>query len=650
VINLPKKPSNDNNYTYDSDFIDALLSLPIFSKEEYDPVEIISVFEELTNTLEGKLWIPTRIYQAYSSNGNKITGRKQAPISNISKEELDILVYDKKGNPILDHEGNYIYISSEMVGDGEDDIKVATGTLYHERLEIYAEFIDNVREMRLTLYHTLAHNKDFEEEFWNILFSIKDSDFVRFTKIFLNMFFYTYNPMFDESEGNASTPFIMFKFQEDMIRDAYENTAVLVLKPRGFGFTWLKIGFDIVKMLFIHGWQGIVISRVQDDLDIKGDRVQTIFGRMRYAFENMPYFIAFYGQEKQRFIKLSNNSQYMGKSSNVDSARSMRGDDVELEEAGAMEKLTEIIRAIKSVSKNRIVGGSVKGTDNGFYEFYQSALLDGSYKIVFWKVEVHPLYSAPDWLEMEKTSYGADLAGFYQEVMVDFFAGVDGQVFRTLHNGFLLNKEQQSRFDLTDPHWIKCTSIDPAFGSSKTAIWTFYFNTQSRTYYYTGYYEMINTNYKKVLELLKKIDHFNAYTFIDEHANKRDKDGTTLVQMFFKYGLKNIIPVSNQHVMNSCFFANALINNNQVWFKEDGVNIKTKRQSGMKVLGFSKLLKYRFNNKNGISKNSKGIIDKDGKNDDAGDSFRYSHSASQYFGKGFSRNTTGVEEEIHLSI
>ena len=611
-------------------------------QQDSEIIDIISIFENLSHILENDLWVKTVVYDCYDIHGNAVLGKKQFPIFHFIGT---IPVYNKEGKQLIDINNKPIFIAEKQIGVGDEPIKVATGDNYLTRLYKYKQFLDIVRDMRLTLYDSLGSNKDsFQDRFWVEMNKILKSDQARFTRIFLNMFFYTYNPMFDDSEYEQSTPFILFDFQYDFIKDAIDSPlSLLVIKPRGFGFTWLKIGLDLVNMFFIPNWQGIVISRVESDLDAKDDRVQTIFGRMRFAMEKLPFDIIQYGRDKQRFIKLANGSQYMGKSSNVDSARSMRGDLVELEEAGALERLIEMVRSIKSVAKKRIIGGSVKGVDNGFYEFYQNALTDGSYKIILWTIAQHPLYSAPDWLHNEKISYGVDEAGFNQEVLADFFAGVMGQVFLALHKGFVVNDNHF--IDLhTSEYWIKCSSIDPAFGSSKTAIWTYYFNSITREYYYTAYYEMENTSYDKIIELMTDIGALESLCFIDEHANKRDKDGITLTNMLRMKGMVNIVSVSNKQVRDSCFFGNSLINDSKIWFKADGVDVN-KNRVNMTVGGFSKLLRYRFNNKNGFDKVGASIIDKDGKNDDAGDSFRYSHSASKYIGRGilnsaFSRKHT----------
>ena len=618
-----------------------------------DPIQTIALVESFTDTLEHELWDETVVYTCYDEYGEIITGLKQFPIYIFSYEkgEDNVQVFNEDGTTIKDLNGKGIYIDKGFIGTGEDVIQVATGTPYLERLDKYAKFLNVVREIRLTIYYLLAKNKNnFKTIFWKEFHKIRNKDEARAIKIFLNLFFTTYNPMFDES-GKQSTPFILFNFQYEFLKEATKDEmSLLVIKPRGTGFTWLKIGLDLVNMMFTKNWQGIVISRVESDLDITDDRVQTIFGRMRFAMEHFPFKLVQYGKDKQRFIKLTNGSQYMGKSSNVDSSRSMRGDMVEIEEAGVMAQLTAMVRSIKSVAKKRIIGGSVQGTDNGFYEFYQSALSDGSYKIILWKITDHPLYSAPDWLQAEKDSYGGDIAGFNQEVMADFFAGVEGQVFITLHNGFLTTIDRYPELE-SSPYWLKCSSIDPAFGTSKTAIWTYYFNSMTREYLYTGYYELIHTSYTKIINLMTKIGFLTDICFIDEHANKRDKDGTTLTEMLRAKGMINLVPVSNQQVLNSCFFANSLINNNKIFFLEDGIDIKHNKVS-MRVPAFDKLLRYRYNNKVGISKKGSTIIDKDGKNDDAGDSFRYSHYASKYIGKGTTRDDIkgSSREEIYYSV
>ena len=234
---------------------------------------------------------------------------------------------------------------------------------YLERKQIYEEqFLPNVLAMRSAIYERIGKDREFRK-----LVKLKGDLDVHF---WINLFGFTYNPIFDD-EDEEFTPLILFKYQLDFINRILDGESLIVIKGRGLGFTWVKVLLDEWDMQRDgSNFKGIVISRVEEDLDFNGDFYQTIFGRMRFVSKLLPYKI--HTEGKVRFLKIG-DAQFLGKSSNPDSARSTRATRVYIEEAGVIENFQLVLRAVNAVSNQRIIGGSVAGTANGLFGYWEEA-------------------------------------------------------------------------------------------------------------------------------------------------------------------------------------------------------------------------------------------------------------------------------------
>lgn len=478
--------------------------------------------------------------------------------------------------------------------------------LYNERKRIYEEdFLPNVLAMRSAIYDRIGADREFRK-----IIKLKGDLDAHF---WINLFGFTYNPIFDDEDAEY-TPLILFKYQLDFINRILSGESLIVIKGRGLGFTWVKVLLDYWDMQRTgSNYKGIVISRVEEDLDFNGDFYQTIFGRMRFVAKLLPYRINTEG--KVRFLKVE-DSQFLGKSSNPDSARSTRATRVYIEEAGVIEKFQLVLRAVNAVSNQRIIGGSVAGTANGFFGYWEEANNNSKsgYGVELWLYKDHPLFKAPDWLGLERAKYGDDEAGFKQEVLVDWFASVTNQIFTKMR------REHKYPFsiELTNKivNFQKCCGIDVGFGSSATSIWYFYYDIENDNYYYIGYDELRNSNYKEVAQVLNNRGFLNnTVHFVDEHSNKRGNDGITLTQHWLNEGL-TVVPVSNKNIGASSQFSNVLFGQGKIHFDANGFGIKE---------GFEKLSRYRF-----VDNFNKDKQDKN-PDSDAGDSFRYGNFASIYF-------------------
>lgn len=464
-------------------------------------------------------------------------------------------------------------------------IKFKKGTHYSVAEKIYQQYISNVAMIRLEVYEAMSKDALLN----NKIHEACEDDFV----FWCNLFGWTYNPLYD---GKERTPFVLFQYQVDFFRIIQNNKRVIVIKPRGMGFTWLKAFINIWRMLY-RKLRGIVISRVEEDLDLSNDRHQTIFGRMRFILENLPYKVNYQSSYKTLII---GNNQYLGKSSNKDAARSGRGELVEIEEAGVIQNLTLIMRAVNSLAKRIIIGGSVTSDNNGFYDYWESK--QSNYFHVFWEYWMNPLYACDGWLEEAEAGYGDDKDGFKQEILVDFFATLSGVVFKN----FSFIKKISSL--PTGSYLRKMTGIDPGFGSSPTGIWFAYFDVDKQNIYYVGYKELKNSTIDEIVDEITRRGFLEADHFIDEHAHKRDSEGKTLAIRFASKGMQ-VILVDNKGITNSCKYSNDLMKDGKIFFLENGEGLD---------IGEKKIKKYKYA--------KTGDKQEKDENSDAGDAFRYSHA------------------------
>jgi len=464
-----------------------------------------------------------------------------------------------------------------------------------------------IKEMRIGVHKKIINNRKFRKE----MKRATNRDF----HLWINLYATTYNPIFDKSD---ITPAILFEYQLDFLKRIHSGESLICIKGRGMGFTWTKVWFDVWEMQRDRTYQAVVISRVEDDLDMKDDESQTIFGRMRFTAQNVPYKIVLDG--RIRFMK-HGKSQFIGKSSNPHAARSTRANRVYVEEAGVIENFKLIMRGVNAVSNQRILGGSVNGTANGFIGYWEGALSEEArgdkhegYGCVKWTYDMHPLFRAPGWLENERLQYPDDEAGFNQEVLVDWWASVTNQIFTGLRKDH--KEEFSDELKREFSHFESCVSIDVGFGTSPTSLWYYYYDMETDNYYYVDYVELKDSNYLKVAERLRTDGWLeNTTHFVDQHSAKRGNDGETLTDLWIDEGL-NVVEVSNRKIGASCKVSNAKLSQRKIHFDKYGPGIKN---------GFDLLSRYRTVDKYNAEQQDKNEAA------DAGDSFRYGHDASNHF-------------------
>lgn len=475
---------------------------------------------------------------------------------------------------------------------------------YSSRSIVYQHMLNLAALMRTELYKELASDR----QLGNILM-----DEIRRNRDFhawVNIFGWTHNPI---QTANSQTPFILYQFHVDFWETIQKYPRTIIIKSRGMGYTWIKVFIKVFRLLFDDDYKGMVASRVEGDVDKTGDLEQSIFGRIRNVLMNLPYLTTLDVEldvDKYLYIRIGTNT-IVGYSASSDGPRSGRGTEFDLDEAGVVDDFEGLMHSIVSVSNEIRIGGTVKGTGNGFYDYWENK--ENSYKHIFWGHTLHPIFSTEDWVRREKAKYNHDMQAFEQEVLGNFFAMVGNKILLELRES---TKVDLSKLDTSN--LLKCVAIDPASGSSLTAMWYFYYSTDTGHFYFTQYQEIKNALYDVVYQDIIDRGFQDAYILIDSYAKNIDGKGLGWAERINElHGYKNVYLVDNKDIRGSTIVANKNLRDGFIYFNKFGKGIE---------LGFKRLAAYIYVEKRGVDKVDKRKLSADG-----GDAFRYAMAVSLLF-------------------
>jgi len=476
--------------------------------------------------------------------------------------------------------------------DLTDKLNFETVYSYETRKVLYNYFMQTVSKFRIKIYKKMAFSPEYNK--WIHYYTKKD------VVTWINLFGWTYDPI--RMSGQA-TPFVCYGYHRDYLYACRKYKHTITIKPRGTGYTWVKAMDKVFRFLNDESYQCAIVSRVFDDIDKAGDRHQTVMGRMRFAMSSLPFFdLSELDTDNEGFLQYGSNS-IRAYTSNPDALRSGRSTELDIEEAGAILSFTAVMASAVSVSDEIRIGGTVKGTSSGFYDFWKNK--DSEYFHIFWRHDQHPLMSTPDWERLEKMKYNNDDRLFRQEVLGDFWAMVGESVLIDLDR----DKHAVSLNQLSYHRMKKGVSIDPGAGSSPTSIWFFYFDNFTDTWYFTDYSELHRTTHEKVVAEIEAKGFGNDTVYLMDSAGRNiTPTGESWYSLLTSGGLTPLFLVNNKNITGSVLMANQNLRDSKIFFDQDSTDV---------MKGFSRLSRYVFTDRYGVSK-----VKKD-ENSDAGDSFRY---------------------------
>jgi hypothetical protein len=111
---------------------------------------------------------------------------------------------------------------------------------------------------------------------------------------FFNMFLFTdKNDTFFSQEFPKTVPFVLFPFQEDVIRKLWkcivDGQPLFIEKSRQMGLTWLIAGVFLYGFLF-HKHKYLIISQKEEYVDKMGD-MRTVFEKLRFFMKHLPQWL-----------------------------------------------------------------------------------------------------------------------------------------------------------------------------------------------------------------------------------------------------------------------------------------------------------------------------------------------------------------------
>lgn len=197
---------------------------------------------------------------------------------------------------------------------------------------------------------------------------------------------------------------------EFLERGIDEKRLRLVNKGRELGVTWLSLSVILHRWIFELGFLATVGSR-KEDL-VVGRTVDSLFGKLRFMLERLPYWMQPQGWSEQATASLLSNpdsgAEILGETTNDNFARGGRRTVVMVDEFAAVEvsKQEAITIAVESVSRSFWRVSTPRGKGNRFYADFTVAPAEDTITLPWWTDPRRDL----DWYESRLRRNGGQLS------------------------------------------------------------------------------------------------------------------------------------------------------------------------------------------------------------------------------------------------
>lgn len=211
---------------------------------------------------------------------------------------------------------------------------------------------------------------------------------------YINTCCWTYNPK-DNAEC-PKIPFITYEYQDDAIMGLasaiHEGYDVAWPKSRTMGASWMAIAVFEWLWHFKHDLSLLVVSRVQNLVDMKGN-TDCLFWKIRFIIENQPKWLRPRGIE-DKMLQLENletKSIISGESTTANLGRGGRRTAIMIDEFAAFELNAsyEALHAVRDTTNCRLFNSTPQGSANAFYRVVHETSAE-VYEMHWSK---HPMYS-----------------------------------------------------------------------------------------------------------------------------------------------------------------------------------------------------------------------------------------------------------------
>lgn len=266
---------------------------------------------------------------------------------------------------------------------------------------------------------------------------------------FIEMFGYIKVPEYQ----NAIKPFKLFEYQKNIIikikeaEDSNLEHEILIDKPRGMGATWVLVWYEIWRWVFRDNWAGFNLSRTEAEVD-DGSTLPdgSIFGKMRWSIQKLPDWLreGFRGKTgtkrgtvhdmSLRILNPANGASLIGSTTNSNAGRSRRYSFIFVDECFAVERFSDIWRALQSVARVKVFASTVK-QGKTFQDFKDMCEQNGDYISLSWKDNP---FKDQIWYEeqIKKAEFDPEVM---KEIEVDYSVNIKSQYYPEIRDAICVN-------------------------------------------------------------------------------------------------------------------------------------------------------------------------------------------------------------------
>jgi hypothetical protein len=196
---------------------------------------------------------------------------------------------------------------------------------------------------------------------------------------FINAFCWTYDP---RNEEHPKLPFILYECQEEAMLDLFRAIGdhdMLIEKSRDMGASWITIAVFTWCWLFLPGFSGLFVSRVEEYVDKPGNP-KAMFWKFDYLLSSIPSWLRPSGYSdtvhrcKLHAENPENGSVIDGESTNTNVARGDRRTAILLDEFAAVEQGHKVLSSTRDATNCRLFNSTPNGVNNAFYAIRQTGI------------------------------------------------------------------------------------------------------------------------------------------------------------------------------------------------------------------------------------------------------------------------------------
>lgn len=269
-------------------------------------------------------------------------------------------------------------------------------------------------------------------------------------------------------DRNKVLPFVCYEFQEQLILGIINHVEngrdLLIEKSRDMGVTWCFLYVFLWYWLFKEGYDFLLGSQSQDDVDSKGNP-KAHFVRLRMNIDRIPQWMLPQKWEypSLRIVNYESNSTITGEANTMNFSRQGRYSAIMFDEfaswsdQGGKSKDIDAWTAAGDASPCRFAISSAKGKNNHFYRLRSGDEGDISVQRIHWRVHPH---KDEEWYASEsKRRSKAEIA---QEVDIDYAASVKTRAAENWNPSIHILHENEFEYDPASPIQLSCDfNIDP---------------------------------------------------------------------------------------------------------------------------------------------------------------------------------------------